>query len=426
MWRAAVSERATLAAVREQYEELPYPSRDPEDERRRLIQDLLSQPALLNHLFWGGRRQFDGDFRVLNAGCGTGDSTICLAEQLRGSGAQIVSLDLSERSLAVAAERARVRELDGIEFVRGSIEELPSLGLGRFDYVVAGGVLHHLASPAEGLRALTEVLVPDGGLGLMVYGRYGRTGVYHVQELLRRLAPADQPTTTRLRTARRLLGRLRPEHPARLYADSWERELEENGGPGGDAALVDLFLHPQDRAYTVPELYEWLAGAGLRLVSFDVPGAYDPRAYDPELDVARLAPPEQHALAELLHGRMGNHSFFAQPQAAPAAPLPASDDESGVPMWSLYDPEEQRARALDAGKALTVRSGVFTAQVKLSSLGAAILRRVDGHRSLGAILDEVDAAFAAVNRRRVQQEWERLYAELRGVSYLVLNPAPSA
>ena len=362
---------------------------------------------------------------MLNAGCGTGDSTICLAEQLRGSGARIVSLDLSERSLGVAAERARVRGLDAIEFVRGSIEELPALGLGRFDYVAAAGVLHHLESPEQGLRALAEALLPDGGMGLMVYGRYGRTGVYHVQELLRQLAPAGQPTATRLRTARRLLGRLRPEHPARLYADSWERELEENGGPQGDAALVDLFLHPQDRAYTVPELYAWLTGAGLRLVAFDVPGAYDPRAYDAELDIARLAPPARHALAELLHGRMGNHSFFAQPQAAPAPPLPAPDDESGVPTWSLYDSEGERARALEAGKALAVRSGVFTAQVRLSALGAAILRRVDGRRSLGAILDEVDAAFAAVTRRRVQQEWERLYAELRGVSYLVLNPAPS-
>ena len=54
-----MSERSTLATVREQYEELPYPARDPADERRRLIQDLLSQPTLLNHLLWGGRRRLD-------------------------------------------------------------------------------------------------------------------------------------------------------------------------------------------------------------------------------------------------------------------------------------------------------------------------------------------------------------------------------
>ncbi len=54
-----MSERSTLAAVREQYEELPYPARHPADERRRLIQDLLSQPTLLNHLLWGGRRRLD-------------------------------------------------------------------------------------------------------------------------------------------------------------------------------------------------------------------------------------------------------------------------------------------------------------------------------------------------------------------------------
>jgi SAM-dependent methyltransferase len=421
-----VSERSTLAAVREQYEEWPYPARDPADERRRLIQDLLSQPALLNHLFWGGRRRLDAGFRVLNAGAGTGDSTICLAEQLRGSGARIVSLDLSERSLGVAAERARSASSIASSSCAAASRSCRRSASAASTTSSPRGCCTTSPRRRMGCGRSRRRSCRTAAWGLMVYGRYGRTGVYHVQELLRRLAPVEQPIATRLRTAKRLLGRLRPEHPARLYADSWERELEENGGAQGDAALVDLFLHPQDRPYTVPELYEWLAGAGLRLVSFDVPGAYDPRAYDPELDVAGLALPARHALAELLHGRMGNHSFFAQPQAAPATSLPAPDDESALPTWSFYDPEGLRARALDEGKVLTVRSGVFTAQVKLSALSAAILRRVDGRRSLGAILDEVDVAFAAVTRRRAQQEWARLYAELRGVSYLVLNPAPRA
>lgn len=421
-----VCDSSTLAAVREHYEELPYPARDPEDERRRLVQDSLSQLALIDHLFWGGRRRLDAGFRVLNAGCGTGDSAICLAEQLRGSGARIVALDLSESSLTVAAKRARVRGLDGIEFVRGSIEELPSMGLGRFDYVVASGVLHHLASPERGLVSLCDVLAPDGGLGVMVYGRYGRTGVYHMQELLRILAPANQPTAARLRTVRHLLGRLRPEHPARLYADSWERELRENGGPAGETALLDLFLHPQDRSYTIPELYEWLAGAGLRLAGFDMPGAYDPRTYAPELDVERLALPKRHALAELLHGRMGHHRFFAQPEAAPTPPVPAPDDESAVPAWSRYDPEGERDRILAEGGPFTVSFGDLTSEVSLTPLGIEILRRVDGQRSLGEILDAVGAASGPVPRRRARQEWERLYAELRGGSELVLNASPPA
>ncbi len=418
-----MSEHSDREVVRAHYEELPYPARDPEDERRRLVQDPLSQLALVDHLFWGGRWHGGGGLRVLDAGCGTGDSVICLAEQLRGSAGRIVALDVSEASLAVAAARARVRGLEGIEFVHGSIEDLPSLGLGEFDYIVAPGVLHHLASPEEGLSRLAETLAPDGGLGVRVYGRYGRTGVSQVRELLRILAPPGEPTSARLRTARRLLARLRREHPARVYADEWERELRENGGTDGDAALGDLFLHPRERAYTVPELYDWLDGSGLRLTAFDPPGAYEPGS---ELDATRLSVPERHALAELLNGRMGHHRFFAQRATAPAPPRARWDDESAVPTWGRFDPEGERDRLLEEGVAVTGYSGETRTRVPLTPVGVEILRRVDGQRPLRDILDRIGAVSGTAARSRARREWERLHRELGAVSYLVLNPPPDA
>lgn len=60
--------------------------------------------------------------------------------------------------------------------------------LGRsFDKVVCTGVLHHLPDPDEGLRALQDVLNPDGVMHLMVYAAYGRSGVYMLQEYCRRV-----------------------------------------------------------------------------------------------------------------------------------------------------------------------------------------------------------------------------------------------
>ena len=139
-----------LEAVRDQYVEYPYPPRDPQDEHRRLLHNLLSQVTAVNHLFWAGRRPIDAGFSVLDAGCGTGDATICIAEQLRESGARVVALDFSRASLAIARERAQVRGLTNIEFVEASIEDLPRLGLGSFDYIISSGV--RSASPAGSLR----------------------------------------------------------------------------------------------------------------------------------------------------------------------------------------------------------------------------------------------------------------------------------
>lgn len=211
---------ALLPAVQDQYEQFPYPVRDPEAERERLIQAVTGQVALINHLFWAGRRTIDGDFTVLDAGCGTGDMAVCLGEQLRDTPARVVALDFSAASLDVARRRAGVRGLTNIDFVQASIEDLPQLGLGPFDYIVCAGVLHHLESPARGLAALHDVLKPDGGLGVMVYGRHGRTAIYHLQELFRLTAPPELPVEQRLKIVRQTLARLRNEHPANLYADA--------------------------------------------------------------------------------------------------------------------------------------------------------------------------------------------------------------
>jgi hypothetical protein len=47
------------------------------------------------------------------------------------------------------------------------------------------GVLHHLRSPLEGLRALAAVLEPSGGMSIGMYGVLGRTGVYAAQQAVR-------------------------------------------------------------------------------------------------------------------------------------------------------------------------------------------------------------------------------------------------
>ena len=61
--------------------------------------------------------------------------------------------------------------------------DLPQLGLGRFDFIRCTGVLHHMEDPLAGLRALAQVLHEDGLMGVMVYGRYARTGVREGQRM---------------------------------------------------------------------------------------------------------------------------------------------------------------------------------------------------------------------------------------------------
>src|SRR3954462_11991553 len=122
--------------VRAQYESLPYPARDPREEKRRLITGSPSHLAELEHFLFAGRIARDRPCRVLVAGGGTGDAAIMLGQQLKDAGipAEITYLDLSEASRRIAEARAETRGLE-IRFVTGSLLGPELAALGRFDYI---------------------------------------------------------------------------------------------------------------------------------------------------------------------------------------------------------------------------------------------------------------------------------------------------
>src|SRR6202012_5190076 len=67
------------------------------------------------------------------------------------------------------------------------IEELPTLGE-VFDLIVSTGVLHHIADPLAGMKALATCLRRDGVLSVMLYAKYGRIGVELMQSVFSDLA----------------------------------------------------------------------------------------------------------------------------------------------------------------------------------------------------------------------------------------------
>lgn len=413
----AVVGEALASTVRSQYERYPYPPRDPGAEKHRLLQSSLGLLALVNHLFWGGRREPAPGFRVLDAGCGTGDSAIFMAEQLRGTAAEVVALDFSSASLAVARERAAVRGLTNIRFVQASLLDIDSSELGHFDYIITSGVLHHLESPDAGLAALRSVLKPDGGLGIMVYARYGRAPVYLLQDLFRRLAPAAWPLERRIAAVKETLERLPPDHWASIARETWAADIAELG----DASIVDQFLHAQDRAYTVPEVYEWLGDHGLQLARFAYPPAYEPRRYQAGVDVTHLSEAERQATAELLYGRMTRHSFFAADARLALPSPPGADDEAGVPVWIYPDVGEAISRALWTDAPLEIFADGVGFRIELGNASRLILRRVNGRTPVKTILAETLRAVPGATMAQVRARWREVYANLSELAVLGMN-----
>ena len=113
----------------------------------------------------------------------------------------------------------------------------------------------------------------------------------------------------------RALKALPPDHPL-------ETLLREAPDFRQEAALADALLHPQDRAYSVPQLFEFLAAGGLRFGRWMRQAPYMPHcgvmAKIPQ--AARLASfprHEQYAAVELFRGTMVRHSVVAYRDDSP-------------------------------------------------------------------------------------------------------------
>ena len=393
--------------VKRQYEAYPYPERDPADEASRLIEGSPSHPVEIDHFLFDGRRDWTQPFRALVAGGGTGDGLIMLAQKLADIGcpAEVTYIDLSEASRAVAEARAAARGLTSIRFLTADLTEAP--GLGPFDYIDCCGVLHHLADPDAGFRALGEALAPGGGIGLMVYAPYGRTGVYPMQAAFARLLADDAPEE-KVRLARSVLGAL-PE-------TNWFRRNDLVGDHrASDAGLYDLLLHARDRPYTVTQLAEALERSGLAPVSFVEPARYDPLRYLPDTPeitgrVAALAPLERAALAEQLSGNLKTHVLYAARRGETAEAKPTSAE--AVPHLRRVAPAAL-ARHVQQKGAVPVKTDGLTYVMDIPRSAAPLIAQVDGRRSLGQI-----AAVARLDWLAFAAAWAPVHKALTGFNFL--------
>jgi SAM-dependent methyltransferase len=405
----------------EQYEIYPYPARDPRDEARRLI---VGSPGHLREIdYWafGARRPASQPLPALFVGGGTGDGTIMLAQQMARAGrpGSVTWLDRSAASLKVARARAQARRLENIVWEQRSLLDLPGSGLGPFDYVDCCGVLHHLPDPLDGLRALTSVLAPSGALGLMVYAPHGRTGVYMVQDALRLLAPAAEAPATRLDVAKRVMRHLPETNWLKL-----NRFLDDHIN-GGDAGLYDLLLNPRDRAFTVIQFATLLEQAGLRAVCWVEPMRYDPASWlpDPRLRsrAQAMTPLARAALAEALVGNISAHIVYCvranalSERAEPEAPgsVPVGREVTGEQLAGFIQPDGTIGMMFDG----------LRVPIPMPAMAAAILRLVDGQRSVGEIeriLVERGASAEAFARA-----WRETFARLERVNRLLLTAPPT-
>lgn len=292
--------------VQAQYEENPYPRwlslglLDQPMPVPRMLRGILPSaplPATLVHAPWDAPE-------VLVAGCGSGHEAVWAARHI--AGARVLGIDLSRRSLAYAERKRRALGLDNLRLAQADLLEMPALGL-RFDLIDCVGVLHHMADPAAGLRALAGMLTPQG---VMKVGLYSATARRPVTEARALVAERGYPATAEG------IRRLRQDILA-LPADDPLRTVARAPDFYSVSACRDLLLHVREVHATLPWLAETLEALGLVFLGFQFRDPAIPALYRRRFpqDPAMTALPLWHRLeSEIPALFSGLYQFWVRPR----------------------------------------------------------------------------------------------------------------
>ena len=145
--------------------------------------------ALVDH------RPEPGD-RVLDIGCGLGDSTVQLAEMVGPEG-HAHGVDVAERMIAGAREQAARASAQNVSFEAADVQVAQFAD--TYDYAFARFGTMFFANPVVALRNVREALRPGGRLNIVVWRRKLDNEWLHraetiVEQFLDRPEEYDQPT----------------------------------------------------------------------------------------------------------------------------------------------------------------------------------------------------------------------------------------
>ncbi len=186
------------------------------EARKYLVEPHI--PGFADFEAWRGKR-------VLEIGCGLGTDTINFAR----AGAHVTTVDLSEKSMELARQRAATFGFDKrIQFFPGNAEQLSSfVPVEPYDLIYSFGVIHHTPHPDAVLEQLRRYRRPGTVVKIMVYHRRsykvawilateGKGRFWNLEELVAKYSFNDTATTETYTYTRRQGRELLEKHGLRV------------------------------------------------------------------------------------------------------------------------------------------------------------------------------------------------------------------
>jgi SAM-dependent methyltransferase len=361
--------------------------------------------------FWAHRvlwpdREYKPDLDILIGGCGTFQAAIFA---FMNRDAKVVGIDVSETALTHERYLKDKHGLDNLELQLLPIEEASELGR-DFDLIVSSGVLHHMADPLAGLKALGECLRSDGALGVMLYAKYGRIGVEILESVFRDLGLSQDEASVQL--VKQAVPVLPADHPVRSY-------LARASDLLSDGAIVDTFLHSRQRSYTVAECLNLVSSAGLTFQGWFHKTPYYPHDLVAPVSgfqslLNELPDTTLWSVMERLQTANATHFFLA---CRPERPKEDYTIDFSTPESLDYVPLTRTACLLSGDE--IVWPG---AKLTLNPAQLPFVQHVDGRRTIREIIERVaqQGDVPQENRALVEEFGHTLFRELWRLDFLAM------
>ena len=274
---------AVTKSVKEMYEKYPFPACNMINVAygKRIRNDLKNRDLSCN------------GFKILDAGCGSGEKVISLAKVFPDS--EVIGWDISGASLGKARALAEQEKVSNIKFENVNLLDFDlEQYKDNFDLIISWGVIHHLADTVKGFRNLGICLKPTGLLYAWLYALHSlqRIETRLVREaadvLLQKEEFSYEKGVKVVNAVKKLIKTLnyggkrdffmhlkwffdKDVDKRQILAHVFKHAGKLKYGSDYDANIVDAFLHANVKDYSIRMIFEETEAAGLEIVDFIEP-----------------------------------------------------------------------------------------------------------------------------------------------------------
>ena len=230
--------------VSKMYKSYPYPSPSTQTNQTNELLNLMRIFELENKIKINNKN-------FLDAGSGSGHRISNVAQYYKNS--NFLGIDISDTSLKIANSLKEKNNLQNIQFKKFNLMN-STLSLGKFDFILSMGVLHHLSNPQIGLQNILKSIKKDGIIFLYLYGKLGGHKRMLNKKLISILLKKEKLNYE--------LGiKLVRELGLNKFEYGWNLNFKNNDEE--DSLIVDSLLHVNETLYDVKDIEKLLKKSGL-------------------------------------------------------------------------------------------------------------------------------------------------------------------